>query len=160
MKSTRRGLLSCSAKNGARMYACMPSGYWEPRVLSSSTETRVVIGNLTKNCGSTAKACLTKLISSAAKMFEYTRSGFAAWMALMVESHRGLVGNGTYQVLGLFTIWTLELAFFKAATKALVSEIPNRYFGETMKILFTPRPAASLPAAVPSIYVFGTIDTQ
>src|SRR6267378_1830428 len=138
----------------------MPSGYWEPRVLSSSTETRVVIGYLAKNWESTAKACFTKLISSAAKMFEYTRSGLAAWMALMVESQRGLVGKGTYQVLGSFTIWTLELAFFNAATKALVSEIPNRYFGETMKILLTLRVAASLPAAVPSMYVLGTIDTQ
>ena len=69
----------------------------------------------------------------------------------MVESQRGLVGNGTYQVLGSFTIWTLELAFFNAATKALVSEIPKRYFGETMKILLTLRLAASLPAAVPSM---------
>src|SRR5690348_11690547 len=78
----------------------------------------------------------------------------------MVESQRGLVGNGTYQVLGSLTIWALELAFFSAATKALVSEIPNRYFGETMKILPTLSLAASRPAAVPSIYVLGTIDTQ
>ena len=72
-------------------------------------------------------------------------------MALMVESQRGLVGNGTYQVLGSFTICALELAFFKAATKALVSEMPNRYLGETMKILPTFSFAASRPAAVPSM---------
>src|SRR5260370_40409619 len=129
----------------------MPSGYCDPSVLSSSTETRGVIGYLTKNWGSTASACFTKLISSAAKMLEETRSGLAAWMALMVESQRGLVGNGTYQVLGSLTIWRLGLAFFSAATKALVSEIPNRYFGETMKTLLRLRLAASRPAAVPSM---------
>src|SRR6266571_4787506 len=142
MKSVRRALLFCSAKKGARMYACMPAGYCEPSVVSSSTETSVVIGYLVKNCGSTASACLMKLIWS------------------VVESQRGLVGNGTYHVLWLLTIWTLEFAFFKAATNALVSEMPKRYLGETMKILLTPSLAASLPAAVPSIYVLGTIDTQ
>src|SRR5258708_18521106 len=98
MKSASRGLLFCSAKNGARIYACMPSGYCDPSVLSSSTETRVVIGYLTKNRGSTASACFTKLISSAAKRLEETRTGLAAWMDVMGESPHRVVGNGTDQV--------------------------------------------------------------
>src|SRR5258708_32699530 len=121
MKSASRGLLFCSAKNGARIYACMPSGYCDPSVLSSSTETRVVIGYLTKNWGSTPSACFTKMITSAAKMMELTRSGLPAWMALMVESERGLVGNGTHHVLESFTVWTLGSAIFCSARQHVVS---------------------------------------
>ena len=54
----------------------------------------------------------------------------------------------------------LGAAFFSEATKALVSETPNRYLGETTKIFLAPVLAASWPAAVPSMYVLGTIDTQ
>ena len=50
-------------------------------------------------------------------------------------------------------------AFFSEATNAFVSEIPNRYFGETMKIFCRPSLPTRLPAAVPSMYVFGTMDT-
>src|SRR5438874_2164395 len=116
------------------MYACMPVGYCAPSALKSSMLERVVIGYFWKKLGSTASACLMKLTWSAAKMLEYTRSGFAAWMALIVESQRGLVGNGTYQVAWSLTICALGAAFLRPATKALVSLIPNRYFGDTMKI--------------------------
>ena len=66
---------------------------------------------------------------------------------MIVESHRGLVGNGTYHVLSGLTIWALGLAFFSDATKALVSEMPKRYRGETMKIFLT---LGSLPTRVPA----------
>ena len=79
-------------------------------------------------------------------------------MALIVESQRGLVGNGTYQVLESLMIVALGATFFSSATNALVSEIPNRYFGETMKIFLAPVFAASSLAAVPSMKVFGTTE--
>src|ERR1700704_5804946 len=59
-----------SWKKGARMYTCMPTGYWAPRALKSSMLERVTIGNLVKKLGSTASACLTKLTWSWLKMFE------------------------------------------------------------------------------------------
>ena len=81
-------------------------------------------------------------------------------MAAIVESQRGLVGKGTYQVLGSLTMVALGAAFLSEATKALVSETPKRYLGETMKMRLAPVLPASWPAATPSMKVLGTIETQ